>query len=202
MNSSTCSEILSSKWARLDEKSVPVGKDSYRSREGNWKVLEDVLFEWVQRYEAGKDPLTDTILREKALQFWNELPFYQGLSAPKLSEGWITSFRHRHNIRQRRKHGGPRSADNSEQTAEFMAEIRDTSALFRPEDIFHMDETGFFWKMVPDRSLGAERVSVQKQDKARVTAVLTCNATGSRKLPIWFIGECCNTCFQKTCQWI
>ena len=70
-----------------------------------------------------------------------------------------------------------------------MAEIREASASYNPDDTYNMDETGYFWKMVPDRSLGTERTSGLKQDKARVTAALTCNATGTQKLPIWFIGK-------------
>ena len=52
-----------------------------------------------------------------------------------------------------------------------------------------MDETGCFCKLVPDRTLGTERVSGQKQEKARITVALTCNATGSRKLPPWIISK-------------
>ena len=70
-----------------------------------------------------------------------------------------------------------------------MAAIREVSQSYNPEDIFNMDETGYFWKMVLDRSLSTERESGQKADKARITAAFTCNATGTRKLPIWFIDE-------------
>ena len=69
-----------------------------------------------------------------------------------------------------------------------MAEIWETTQSYNPKDSFNMDETGYFWKMVPDCSLGTERVSGQKADKARVMAALTCNAKRTRKLPIWFIG--------------
>ena len=97
LNSSTCSEILSQKWAFLDDISISSKNDSSKAREAHWKELEEALFEWKQRYGAGNNPLTGAILREKAQEFWRELPCYQGLPAPKLSEGWITRFKHRHN---------------------------------------------------------------------------------------------------------
>ena len=100
LNSSTCSEILSQKWAFLDNISISSQNDSSKAREAHWKELEEALFEWKQRYEAGNNPLTGAMLREKAQEFWRELPCYQGLPAPKLSEGWITRFKHRHNIRR------------------------------------------------------------------------------------------------------
>lgn len=188
LNIATCSEILSSKFAHLDAGPVLVWKDRARETPHDWPALEEALFEWIKRYETGHNTLNGEIIRVKATQFWERLPEYQGKPIPKFSNGWLDNFKHRHNIRQRNQHGEAASADRSEHTAEIMAEIREVSASYNPEDTYNMDETGYFWKMVPDRSLGTERVSGQKAEKARVTAALTCNATGSRKLPIWFIG--------------
>ena len=50
------------------------------------------------------------------------MPCYQGLSQPKLLEGWITRFKNRYNLRQRTKHGEAGSADSSEITAEIIEE--------------------------------------------------------------------------------
>ena len=189
LNSSTCSDILSEKWAHLDDTPISADQDPVRGRGGQWKELEKALFEWVQRHEAENNPLTGAILRQKAQEFWRKLPCYQGLPIPKLSDGWLRRFKHRHNIRQRNKRDEGGSADHSDQTAEIIADIRDASISYKPEDIYNMNETGYLWKMIPDKSLKTERVNDQKQEKARITAALTCNATGSRKLPIWFVGK-------------
>ena len=122
LNTSTVSEILSQKWAHLDDKSIHIWQDSRRTREAKWTVLEDALFEWMQRYEAGNNQLTGAILRQKAEQFWRQLPCYQGLPQPKLSEGWITRLKNRYNLRQRAKHGEAGSADNIDITTEIMEE--------------------------------------------------------------------------------
>ena len=102
----------------LDDKSIHTWQDSRRTREAKWTALEDALFEWVQRYETGNNPLTGVILRQKAEQFWRQLPCYQGLSQPKLSEGWITRFKNRHNLRQRTKYGEAGSARVCDQDAD------------------------------------------------------------------------------------
>jgi hypothetical protein len=52
-----------------------------------------------------------------------------------------------------------------------------------------MDETGKYWKMKPDRSFTTLAKHSRKKDKARITACLTCNATSTDKLPIWFAGK-------------
>ena len=77
----------------------------------------------MQRYEAGNNPLTGAILRQKAEQFWRRLPCYQGLSQSKLSEGWITRFKNRYNLRQRIKHGETGSARVYDQDEDVFDDI-------------------------------------------------------------------------------
>lgn len=151
---------------------------------GYWQTLEEALFEWVQRYEGARQTLTGEIIILKANQFWERLPCYQGQHTPKWSAGWIDGFKRRHNLRQRNKYMEAGSADRSEHTREIMQEIRGEAKTYNPEDVFNMDETGYFWKLVPDRSLGIKRISGQKQEKACITVALTYNATGSKSFPL------------------
>ena len=182
LNKSSCCQILSNQYARLDQiNSVVAWQDKARESHGDWPVLEEALFEWEQRYEAIHNTVTDEILRLKAIQFWDRLPCYQGKPVPKFTTGWLEKFKKRHDIRQRTQHGDAASAVRGEHTAEIMAEIREITQSYSPEDTFNMNETGYFWNMMPDRAEWSE--------KERVTAALTCNASGSRKLPIWFIGS-------------
>ena len=59
-----------------------------------------------------------------------------------------------------------------------------------PENIFNMDETGLFYRCLPNRSFvpveqrRAARGTKSMKAKERVTLVLACNATGSRKVPV------------------
>ena len=70
-----------------------------------------------------------------------------------------------------------------------MEDIRKAGEEYEADCVYNMDETGYYWKMKPDRSLSTFEVSGKKKDKARITAALTCNATGTDRLPIWFIGN-------------
>ena len=50
----------------------------------------------------------------------------------------------------------------------------------------------------PDRGLATEQMSGKKRDKFRITMGIGCNADGSEKLPIVFIGKSAKPrCFKK-----
>ena len=74
LSTSSCSDTLSSKYSHLDAGPVLAWKDKARDTPHDWPVLEEALFEWEQRYEAGHNTLTGEILRLKAIQFWRQLP--------------------------------------------------------------------------------------------------------------------------------
>lgn len=62
-------------------------------------------------------------------------------------------------------------------------------AQYQPCGIYNCDETGLFWKMVPDRSLSTLRLPGTKKEKHRISFHFCCNADRSHKLPLWFIGS-------------
>ena len=63
-----------------------------------------------------------------------------------------------------------------------MQHIRDLAAQYGPENTYNMDETGLFWKLVPERTLATEAGSGGKKSKDQITLALTCNGDGSDKL--------------------
>jgi len=54
-------------------------------------------------------------------------------------------------------------------------------------DIYNADETTLYWKLEPNKYLANGPIVGTKKPKDRVTIMLTCNATGSHKLPAVFI---------------
>ena len=70
-----------------------------------------------------------------------------------------------------------------------MQEIREEVSQYEARDVFNTDETGLFWKKSPRVSLATSKAPGLKEEKARITAVLICNADSTEKLPIWFIGK-------------
>ena len=193
---SSISEILSSKYEYLDTSAI--SSDTKRTRAVKWEVLEECLFEWEQRYEATGNTITGDVLRYKATELWNKLPEYIGQDCPSWSEGWLAGFKKRYHIKARRQFGEAASAQIGEETDRIMADIREEAAKYEAGDVYNMDETGYCWKTMPDRSLGTSQHAGGKKEKARITATLCCNATGTDRLPIWYIGKAAHpNCFRS-----
>ena len=70
-----------------------------------------------------------------------------------------------------------------------MIELRAIVAPYPPNDVYNMDETGLFWKAIPDTTLATEAQSGMKKQKARISLGNCTNADGSDKLPLLVIGS-------------
>jgi hypothetical protein len=85
---------------------------------------------------------------------WDEVrqgPVYEFAA----SNGWLESFRTRHNIMANNLCG--ESADMDVTVVEdFKATVPGLIEQYDYKDIFNLDETGLFWKAVPTRSLDKE----------------------------------------------
>lgn len=185
LSSSSVSEILSTHYKHLDEPLSNHHTNSARIRREHWPELERALFEWIQQVEE-QVIISGDIIKEKARFFWENLPMYQGKDVPAFSNGWLSSFLSRRNIKSYIQHGEEGSV--SENSAQEMLSIRQALSAYNPRDIFNCDETSLFWKKIPDRSLSTRSLPGKKKEKARMSALFCSNADGSERLPIWFIG--------------
>ena len=186
----TVSTSLSKRFEHLDEPTAANPATTLRSRSSHWPELEAVLFQWQSAIQTRGGTTTGDVLCEKAKQIWQQLPQYQAKPTPNFTTGWLRNFKNRHRIREYAQHGEAGSFDTLGE--EEMASIRTIAGLYQEEDIYNMDETGLFWKMTPSRGLSTERMPGLKKNKARITLTLCSNATGSDKLPIWFVGKAKN----------
>lgn len=62
-----------------------------------------------------------------------------------------------------------------------MNKLKSLLQEYAPEDVFHCDETGLFFKMLPDRTpcFNVESCSGGKYSKERITVMGSANALGS-----------------------
>ncbi len=67
--------------------------------------------------------------------------------------------------------------------------VREVFAQFAPKDWFNLDETALLPYAVPDRGLATVHISGKKVNKFRITLAFLCNADGSQKFPIFYIGR-------------
>jgi hypothetical protein len=168
------------RWLAIDINSYQAGLR--RERKLPFVTIEEALALWVNNaLEAGL-VISDDILSLKAMEFaflCNETKF-------KGSDGWVSNFKKRHNLRQYNIHGEAASAPLED--LDVMREnLRQILKNYNSEDIFNCDETGLFWKMQPNRTISNGPVAGTKQSKDRVTVLFTCNATGTEKMRPLFI---------------
>ncbi len=101
------------------------------------------------------------------------------------SNGWLHSFQRRNNIKESVLSG--ESADvPEEQVHDWCLRLSTICDGYEPKDIFNADETGLFYRALPERSLVAKGDSCKggKKSKDRVTVLLACSAAGEKLKPL------------------
>ena len=156
--------------------------------------LEDALFMWFKNARAQNVILTDAILRVKAQQFGNDM----GITNFTYSNGWLHRFKARHNISQHVLSGEGASV-SPQVISDGREKAADVIKSYAPKDVFNMDETGLFFRMMPDRSLTTkDSVKGTKKMKDRITVSLCTNADGTEKEKPLVIGKSKNPrCFKN-----
>ena len=178
------SKFLSAKYNYLDEEHARL--NAYRKRKSQWPKLDDFLNLWQLKANASGVPVTGDILKMIARDNFGTL--YPAERPPAFSNGWLEGFKSRHGIKTQKKLG--EDADVDEKGGEeAMQHIRRLTASYDLDCIYNMDETGLYWKMVPDRTLASEHLSGVKSDKARISIAVTVNGDGSLRPPLWIVGK-------------
>ena len=213
------SEILSNQYKDLDNTASNVTSHLQHKKacHHHHPDLEAALFTWHLKMEQ-KGVITCPLLKEKALFFWTELPQYHSCNPPAFSDGWLTGFKERYNIKNcNHHHGEAGSVDTTAVNTEMVSVTKEVLSLFslwianisfqivvtqelhqyKLDDQYNCDETGVFWMLVPERSLTTQELAGTKKDKHHVTLNFACNASGTHKLKPWVIGHAMNPqCFK------
>ncbi|CCE26998.1 uncharacterized protein CPUR_00470 [Claviceps purpurea 20.1] len=179
----TISESLSVKFKELDDPTQHFKSSSTKLRKEHWQELEIALLTWRQRFGA-EDTITTDLLREVANGFWNKLLVYQRKELPDFNNGWLDKF----GKRQDKKHGESGAVDDSAVLDQLIA-VRSIIAQYRPEDVYNCDETGLVWNSTLEKALSTQKKAETKPLNSQITALFTCNSTGTDKPPPWFIGN-------------
>ncbi len=107
------------------------------------------------------------------------------------SDGWLTKWKKRFNVDFRRQHGEKQSADTEAAKAWLQNELPTLLEQYRPKDLFNADETGLFYRGLPNRTFVAkgEKPSGAKVAKERLTVLVCANQDGSEKKKLLVIGK-------------
>ncbi|CAF1413160.1 unnamed protein product, partial [Rotaria sordida] len=107
----------------------------------------------------------------------------------KASNGWLEKFRRRHNISHRVISGESSSVDVTS-VNDWIQRLPNITEYYEAKNIFNCDETGLFYKLLPDKPLTLDRESCKggKKSKDRISILFCCNSTGEEKLKPLVIG--------------
>jgi len=143
------------------------------------------------------------VLKAKAVQLHAKLCEARGESTDFVaSEGWLWRFSKRHGIRQLLVQGEKLSSDQPSATSfasSFQMFIEENH--YTLNQIFNCDETGLYYKMLPEKTLVSsfeKAADGRKKQKERVTINACSNVLGTIKLPLLLIGKYKNPrCFKS-----
>lgn len=165
-----------------------------RQRRSAHEKVEKALALWFDQQRQHDAVLTSLILLNKAKEF-----------AIKLNDefepnpSWLWRWRKRHNIKFGKIHGELKDNDEEGASSYTSTVLPDILKKYEPENIFNADETGLYFKALPNATFfrNCDQPKGRKSQKARLTSLLLCNATGSYK-KMYVIGKSQNPrCFRN-----
>jgi hypothetical protein len=145
------------------------------------ETLNQFLWEWFNRLRSTGIPISGPLIQEKARSVATEL----GIEGFVASNGWLESFRTRYAISFKRINGESRAVDNNV-VLEWNQRLPTILEGFDLKDIFNCDETGLFFKALPDTTLAAKGDLCKggKFSKERLTVLLCSSAVGEKLKPL------------------
>ncbi|GBO00676.1 Tigger transposable element-derived protein 4 [Araneus ventricosus] len=121
---------------------------NFKFRETETSEIDEVLMKWFRSAHAKNIPVTGVLLQEKAREVGESL----GLETFKASNGWLEKFRTRHNIPFKQICGEEKSVNPNEIT-DWIGKLKSLFKGYDDRDIFNADETGLFYRVLPDKTL-------------------------------------------------
>lgn len=135
-------------------------------------------------------PISGEILRAKAQFFYGQTHNKDNFKA---SSGWLDKFKNRYGIRQL-SITGEKLSSNEAAVEPFKNALQNriTEMQLCPDQIYNADESGLFWKLLPQRTLAHQAEASapgRKMSKERLTFMPCCNASGSHKMRLFVLGK-------------
>lgn len=165
---------------------IPSSSKAKRQKCGEFPELERSLVTWFAQCRQLNVPVGGVMMREKAKFFAERL----AIDNFRASDGWFDRFKKRHNISFRKLSGESASVSDNV-CLEWKGKLSELINNYQPMNIFNADETGLFFKCLPDRSMcfKDEKCHGGKNSKDRVTVLLAANMDGTEKLKPLMIGK-------------
>ncbi|XP_028666328.1 jerky protein homolog-like [Erpetoichthys calabaricus] len=139
-------------------------------------------------------PISGPVIQAQAEKLYKEIHGPNADPEFTVSSDWLKRWKQRHGISQVKINGEIKSADTVA-AEEFIPKFQQfiEEQQLTEEMIYNADETGLYYKILPDRTLAMKKDKTSKegykQIKDRVTMLFCCNWTGHHKLTPLCIGK-------------
>lgn len=157
-----------------------------RHRSAAMETMERLLHVWLEDQSQRNMPLSVTIIQEKAKSLFDDLQREQGKSSQKekfsASKGWFVRFKERHCLPHFKTDStAPGNKDTYPEVLKSIIE----EGEYTPQQVFNVDETGLYWKRMPERTFISVEEKAEpgfKPSRDRLMLLLGGNAAGDFKL--------------------
>ncbi|XP_065163398.1 tigger transposable element-derived protein 4-like [Atheta coriaria] len=158
-----------------------------RLRKSRQEHVDQALIHWFKNMRNKGIPVNGPKLQEKANGFAARF----GILDFKCSASWISRFKVRHNIVAGKIVGESSSVDQNSTTNWLISVWPNLRRQFSDDDIFNADETGLFYKLMPNETLKfiGENCSGGKLLEDRITVMVAANMSGTEKKKLLIIGK-------------
>ena len=163
-----------------------------KARVASCVALDTAVLNWFIKERQTGLPISGPVLKAQAEKF------DKSINGPdsefSASQGWLWRWQKRHRVSQMKIVGEKRSADENG-AARFPSKLLDfiDEHGLCDEQIYNPDETGLYYRMLPDRTLAMKSDGRKgegfKLAKDRTTMLFCCNKTGTHKLQPLCIGK-------------
>lgn len=145
-----------------------------KARKTGNEEINKILYQWFLDARTRNLPVSGPILQEQAKLIAQRL----GKEDFKASNGWLESFRTRHNITLKKICGEAKDV-NIATVDDWKLKLRELIEDYAPENVGNCDETGLFFKALPSKTLTLknEKCVGGKLPKERLTVLLCASPT-------------------------
>ena len=171
--------------AKKSRQSIEVEADSNRSLSKGRQAVQSnsniLLWRWFSQARQQGFAISEPVLEGKALEVASRL----GMQEFKASQGWLDKWKQRNNVRCYAISGDSGNVD-LETASNWKRSLSMLIDGYELENVFNMDETGFFFRCLPDSTLShvSESCKGGKQGKNKLTVALTCSTVGEKLVPM------------------
>ncbi|XP_045464241.1 jerky protein homolog-like [Harmonia axyridis] len=161
--------------------------------------MERKLYKWFLNQRKHNVPVTGDMIKHMASKLHEEFKETNNFNA---SDGWLQRFKIRHGVRFL-KITGEKLSSQPELVDPFKQKLKNLiqEHHLSNHQIYNADETGLFWKLLPDKTfvaLSEKAAPGLKMAKQRITLLGCVNANGSHKLTPLLIGKAAKPrCFKN-----